>query len=139
MKRYFSCVPYGSVPPAEPSEATKKKMAAVRVSPSGSSCDPDLLEISALELVTLDRVLEPVAIINAYEVTPAKLHHNEDPTSSPELHKLRLRASLRGARFIAQIRECRFKSEEEFMNEYYAIARELQLTPVAMERLQWPQ
>ena len=136
MKRYFSSVPFGSVPPAESSEAKKEIRAAVRV----SSCEPDVLEIlvenSALELVTLDRFLEP--FVN--EATPANRYKNsmrsEDPPSSPELHEHRLTAGLRGARCIAQIREGRFKSDEDFMNAYYGIARELQLTPA--KRLQWP-
>ena len=90
-------------------------------------------DFDVLELVTLDRALEPFAVVN--DVTPAKRCINEDPPISSELHKLRLCASLRGARCITQIREGRFRSEEDFMKEYYAIARELQLTPV--ERLQW--
>ena len=44
MKRCFSVVPYGSVPPAAPPEASKKQKAAVRLSEkhkhNGKNCDP---------------------------------------------------------------------------------------------------
>ena len=128
MKRYFSSLPCSSVSPAATSDAMKKQRAAI-----------SQLEINA-QLVTLDKVLEPPIIMNdaspaKAQHVPAKWNNNVDPVNSPELHKLRLRAILRGAQCIAQIREGRLKSEAEFMNEYYAIARELQLTKA--QCLQW--
>ena len=105
MKRYFSSLNHsiGSAAATSDATVTKKQRA-----------DMSQLEINA-QLVTLDNVLEPPIKMN--DVRPANL--NVDPVSSPELHKIRLRASLRGARCIAQIREGRLKSEAEFMNEYY--------------------